>query len=111
MYAFCITELEVVGPSEVTVGTSANLTCRTTCFLPHAAVWYRNGVLFKTTSGMLSLNQVSIEDAAKYSCALSGYEHLRSPAQTLVVRCEFYLLVSKALPRGISGEQFCWTLY
>ncbi|XP_053085869.1 sialoadhesin-like [Pangasianodon hypophthalmus] len=85
-----VTDLQVIAPAEVTEGQSAVLTCKTTCSLTDPTfVWYKNrrGLTTKTTkSNKFHLQRVSSEDAGSYSCAVRGYEHLPSPAQTLSVR-------------------------
>uniref|UniRef100_A0AAY5EB24 Ig-like domain-containing protein n=1 Tax=Electrophorus electricus TaxID=8005 RepID=A0AAY5EB24_ELEEL len=59
-----VTELLVNTLLEVIEREAAVLTCITTC----------------------SLTDISSEDAGSYMCAVIGYEHLPSPAQTLTVR-------------------------
>ncbi|KAF4075478.1 hypothetical protein AMELA_G00234880 [Ameiurus melas] len=90
-----VTDLQVIAPAEVTEGQSAILICKTTCSLTDPTfIWYKNRRDFttKTTkSNELHLQPVSSEVAGSYSCAVRGYEHLPSPAQTLRVRCELYL--------------------
>ncbi|XP_053085870.1 B-cell receptor CD22-like [Pangasianodon hypophthalmus] len=85
-----VTDLQVIAPAEVTEGQSAVLTCKTTCSLTDPTfIWYKNrrGLTTKTTkSNEVHLQRVSSEDAGSYSCAVRGYEHLPSPAQTLSVR-------------------------
>ncbi|XP_053085652.1 B-cell receptor CD22-like [Pangasianodon hypophthalmus] len=85
-----VTDLQVIAPAAVTEGQSAVLTCKTTCSLTDPTfIWYKNsrGLTTKTTkSNEVHLQRVSSEDAGSYSCAVRGYEHLPSPAQTLSVR-------------------------
>ncbi|KAF4075483.1 hypothetical protein AMELA_G00234950, partial [Ameiurus melas] len=85
-----VTDLQVIAPAEVTEGQSAVLICKTTCSLTDPTfIWYKNrrDLTTKTTkSNELHLQPVSSEDAGSYSCAVRGYEHLPSPAQTLRVR-------------------------
>ncbi|XP_053085651.1 B-cell receptor CD22-like [Pangasianodon hypophthalmus] len=85
-----VTDLQVIAPAEVTEGQSAVLTCKTTCSLTDPTfIWYKNsrGLTTETTkSNEVHLQRVSSEDAGSYSCAVRGYEHLPSPAQTLSVR-------------------------
>ncbi|XP_053085655.1 B-cell receptor CD22-like [Pangasianodon hypophthalmus] len=85
-----VTDLQVIAPAEVTEGQSAVLTCKTTCSLTDPTfIWYKNrrDLTTKTTkSNEVHLQRVSSEDAGSYSCAVRGYEHLSSPAQTLSVR-------------------------
>ncbi|KAF4075482.1 hypothetical protein AMELA_G00234940, partial [Ameiurus melas] len=88
--ALTVTDLQVIAPAEVTEGQSAVLICKTTCSLTDPTfIWYKNrrDLTTKTTkSNELHLQPVSSEDAGSYSCAVRGYEHLPSPAQTLRVR-------------------------
>ncbi|KAK3510684.1 hypothetical protein QTP70_013513 [Hemibagrus guttatus] len=86
-----VTDLDLqIAPAEVTEGQSAVLTCKTTCSLTDPTfIWYKNShhLTTKTSeSNEVHLQSVSSEDAGSYSCAVRGYEHLRSPAQTLSVR-------------------------
>ncbi|KAI4902842.1 hypothetical protein NFI96_006870 [Prochilodus magdalenae] len=85
-----VTELHVEAPGEVTEGGTAVLTCRTTCSLTDPTfIWYRNGRPLTTKTikyNQLHLQPVSSEDADSYSCAVGGYQHLRSTDQTLRVR-------------------------
>ncbi|XP_053333584.1 sialoadhesin-like [Clarias gariepinus] len=80
----------VIAPAEVTEGQSAVLTCKTTCSLTDPTfIWYKNSRDLTTNtikSNEVHLQSVSSEDAGSYSCAVRGYEHLRSPAHTLRVR-------------------------
>ncbi|KAK3530149.1 hypothetical protein QTP86_016901, partial [Hemibagrus guttatus] len=86
-----VTDLDLqIAPAEVTEGQSAVLTCKTTCSLTDPTfIWYKNShhLTTKTSeSNEVHLQSVSSEDAGSYSCSVRGYEHLRSPAQTLSVR-------------------------
>ncbi|XP_053085650.1 B-cell receptor CD22-like [Pangasianodon hypophthalmus] len=85
-----VTDLQVIAPAEVSEGQSAVLTCKTTCSLTDPTfIWYKNsrGLTTNTTkSNEVHLQRVSSEDAGSYSCAVRGYEHLPSPAQTLSIR-------------------------
>ncbi|XP_060754304.1 B-cell receptor CD22-like, partial [Neoarius graeffei] len=85
-----VTDLQVIVPKKVTEGQSAVLTCKTTCSLTDPTfIWYKNSqdLTTKPTRGNeVHLQRVSSEDAGSYSCAVRGYEHLPSPAQTLSVR-------------------------
>ncbi|KAM9454279.1 B-cell receptor CD22-like isoform 1-T1 [Clarias gariepinus] len=85
-----VTDLQVIAPAEVTEGQSAVLTCKTTCSLTDPTfIWYKNSRDLTTNtikSNEVHLQSVSSEDAGSYSCAVRGYEHLRSPAHTLRVR-------------------------
>uniref|UniRef100_A0AAY5EEX1 Ig-like domain-containing protein n=1 Tax=Electrophorus electricus TaxID=8005 RepID=A0AAY5EEX1_ELEEL len=55
------------------------LRCSSTCTLPNnpTYIWYRNGHN-QNTNGLYMYG--SSEDAGSYSCAVRGYEELRSPA-------------------------------
>ncbi|XP_035376565.1 uncharacterized protein LOC118240407 [Electrophorus electricus] len=59
-----------------------HLICSSTCTLPNnpTYIWYRNGqpVYNQNTNGLYVYD--SSEDAGSYSCAVRGYEELRSPA-------------------------------
>ncbi|XP_053333591.1 B-cell receptor CD22-like [Clarias gariepinus] len=85
-----VTDLQVIAPAEVTEGQSAVLTCKTTCNLTDPTfIWYKNSRDLTTNtikSNKVHLQSVSSEDAGSYSCAVRGYKHLPSPAQTLSVR-------------------------
>ncbi|KAF5906472.1 B-cell receptor CD22-like, partial [Clarias magur] len=85
-----VTDLQLIAPAEVTEGQSAVLICKTTCSLTDPTfIWYKNSRDLTTNtikSNEVHLQPVSSEDAGSYSCAVRGYEHLPSPAQTLSVR-------------------------
>ncbi|KAI4885588.1 hypothetical protein NFI96_007814 [Prochilodus magdalenae] len=85
-----VTDLHVEAPGEVTEGGTADLTCRTTCSLTDPTfIWYKNGRPLTTKTiknNQLHLQTVSSEDAGSYSCAVRGYQHLRSTNQNLRVR-------------------------
>ncbi|KAI4902846.1 hypothetical protein NFI96_026845 [Prochilodus magdalenae] len=82
--------LRVEAPGEVTEGQTAVLTCNTTCSLTDPTfTWYKNGRPLTTKNiknNQLHLQPVSSEDAGSYSCAVGGYQHLRSTDQNLRVR-------------------------
>ncbi|KAI4902844.1 hypothetical protein NFI96_026844 [Prochilodus magdalenae] len=84
-----VTELNVEIPTEVTEGETAVLTCGTTCRLTEKTfLWYKNGRPLTTKTiknNQLHLQTVSSEDAGSYSCAVGGYQHLRSTDQKLRV--------------------------
>uniref|UniRef100_A0A4W4ELB1 Ig-like domain-containing protein n=1 Tax=Electrophorus electricus TaxID=8005 RepID=A0A4W4ELB1_ELEEL len=86
-----VTELLVNTLLEVIEREAAVLTCTTTCSLTDSPtfIWYKNGRRLSSNTNPLHLRPVSSEDAGSYMCAVRGYEHLPSPAQTLTVRCEF----------------------
>ncbi|XP_035390437.1 B-cell receptor CD22-like, partial [Electrophorus electricus] len=83
-----VTELHVNTPPEVTERETAVLNCTTTCSLSDSPtfIWYKNGRPLSSSTNPLHLQPVSSEDADSYMCAVRGYEHLPSPAQTLTVR-------------------------
>uniref|UniRef100_A0A4W4E3H3 Ig-like domain-containing protein n=1 Tax=Electrophorus electricus TaxID=8005 RepID=A0A4W4E3H3_ELEEL len=72
----------------VTEREAAVLTCTTSCSLTDSPtfIWYKNGRCLSSSTNPLHLRPVSSEDAGSYMCAVRGYEHLPSPAQTLTVR-------------------------
>ncbi|XP_035376656.1 uncharacterized protein LOC118240431 [Electrophorus electricus] len=63
-------------------GQTVRLSCSSTCTLPNnpTYIWYRNGqpVYNQNTNGLYVYD--SSEDAGSYSCAVRGYEELRSTA-------------------------------
>ncbi|KAM9454162.1 B-cell receptor CD22-like [Clarias gariepinus] len=85
-----VTDLQVIAPAEVIETQSAVLTCKTTCSLTDPTfIWYKTSRDLTTNtikSNKVRLQSVSSEDAGSYSCAVTGYEHLPSPAHTLRVR-------------------------
>uniref|UniRef100_A0AAY5EUB6 Ig-like domain-containing protein n=1 Tax=Electrophorus electricus TaxID=8005 RepID=A0AAY5EUB6_ELEEL len=87
--ALTVTELRVETPEHVTEGNTTHLTCRTDCRLPDTAAftWYKNGqrILTEKQENILSLKPTQ-KDTGSSRCAVRGYEHLPSPAQTLTVR-------------------------
>uniref|UniRef100_A0A4W4DM64 Ig-like domain-containing protein n=1 Tax=Electrophorus electricus TaxID=8005 RepID=A0A4W4DM64_ELEEL len=87
--ALTVTELRVETPEHVTEGNTTHLTCRTDCRLPDTAAftWYKNGqrILTEKQENILSLKPTQ-KDTDSSRCAVRGYEHLPSPAQTLTVR-------------------------
>ncbi|KAI4892585.1 hypothetical protein NFI96_008376 [Prochilodus magdalenae] len=98
-----VTDLQVEAPGEVTEGGTAVLTCNTTCSLTDPTfIWYKNGRPLTTKiikNNQLHLQTVSSEDAGSYSCAVGGYQHLRSTDQKLRVRYP-----PKNVSVSISGE-------
>ncbi|XP_051983395.1 B-cell receptor CD22-like isoform X2 [Xyrauchen texanus] len=82
--------LSVVIFGEVIEGNQANLFCKTTCNLRHnpKIVWYNNSIPFSesVSTNELLLQSVGSDDTGRYSCAVTQYEHLPSPAVTLNVR-------------------------
>ncbi|XP_035390603.1 B-cell receptor CD22-like, partial [Electrophorus electricus] len=83
-----VTELLVNTLLEVIEREAAVLTCATSCSLTDSPtfIWYKNGRPLSSNTNPLHLRPVSSEDAGSYMCAVRGYEHLPSPAQTLTVR-------------------------
>ncbi|KAI4904735.1 hypothetical protein NFI96_023553 [Prochilodus magdalenae] len=85
-----VTDLSVEAPGEVAEGGTAVLTCRTTCSLTDPTfIWYKNGRPLTTNTiknNQLHLQTVSSEDSGSYSCAVRGYQHLRSTDQSLRVQ-------------------------
>ncbi|ROJ08958.1 B-cell receptor CD22 [Anabarilius grahami] len=74
----------------VKAGDSVTLTCKSSCSLTEQTtfIWYRNTLRF--TEGIVKENQlhlqsVSHHDAGDYRCAVTGHEHLISPAVHLNV--------------------------
>ncbi|KAL1005628.1 hypothetical protein UPYG_G00061550 [Umbra pygmaea] len=68
----------------VTEGDRVTLNCITTCNLIGSTyIWYKNGQFINNTR--LYLNPVSSMDAGNYSCAVKGFDDLRSPEETLTV--------------------------
>ncbi|KAK3530648.1 hypothetical protein QTP86_030913, partial [Hemibagrus guttatus] len=110
-----VTDLDLqIPPAEVTEGQSAVLTCKTTCSLTDPTfIWYKNShhLTTKTNeSNEVHLQSVSSEDAGSYSCAVRGYEHLRSPAQTLSVRYPPKNVLVSISPSGDTVEGSSVTL-
>ncbi|XP_051559436.1 B-cell receptor CD22-like isoform X2 [Myxocyprinus asiaticus] len=83
-----VLSVEISG--EVIEGNQANLFCKTTCNLRYnpKIAWYKNSIFFSESfsTNELLLQSVSSDDTGKYSCAVTKYEHLPSPAVTLNVR-------------------------
>ncbi|KAI4895900.1 hypothetical protein NFI96_014987, partial [Prochilodus magdalenae] len=97
-----VTDLHVEAPKEVTEGGTAVLTCNVTCNLTDPTfIWHKNGRPLTTKTiknNQLHLQTVSSEDAGSYSCAVGGYDHLRSTDQNLRVRSP----VSLDPPKNVS---------
>ncbi|KAI4877574.1 hypothetical protein NFI96_004649 [Prochilodus magdalenae] len=101
-----LTCFHVETPETVKETQPAILTCRTTCNLTDPSfIWYKNGqLLTNKTNNQLHLQTVSREDAGSYSCAVVGYEHLRSTDQNLrVTYPPKNVLVSISPPGYIAG--------
>ncbi|KAL1005621.1 hypothetical protein UPYG_G00061460 [Umbra pygmaea] len=81
-----VTGLQVkMSATTVTEGDRVTLTCITTCNLPGSTyIWYKNRQLINNNTS-LYLNPVSSMDAGNYSCAVNGFNDLRSPEKTLTV--------------------------
>ncbi|KAK6300911.1 hypothetical protein J4Q44_G00290090 [Coregonus suidteri] len=78
-------------PTSVSEGKRVTLRCRTKCTvgLNPTYIWYKNGQRLTnpiTSYNSLILDPVCSEDAGNYSCALEGFERIRSPEETLTVR-------------------------
>ncbi|XP_045072683.1 uncharacterized protein LOC121555889 [Coregonus clupeaformis] len=80
-----VTDLQVKETPATEEG-KVTLTCSTTCTLTDNSnpsyIWYKNRQRLtnpNTQDNYLSLDQISSEDAGSYSCAVKGYENLRSP--------------------------------
>uniref|UniRef100_A0A8B9HQQ6 Ig-like domain-containing protein n=1 Tax=Astyanax mexicanus TaxID=7994 RepID=A0A8B9HQQ6_ASTMX len=84
-------QLMVVVPERVSEGNATLLTCATTCNLTEKATftWFKNGRLLQTNNqdlNTLYIQSTRIDDAARYCCAVKGYEHRCSPEVFLNVR-------------------------
>uniref|UniRef100_A0AAY5F218 Ig-like domain-containing protein n=1 Tax=Electrophorus electricus TaxID=8005 RepID=A0AAY5F218_ELEEL len=79
------TDLHVDTIQAVREGNITVLTYTTTCSPADSPtfIWCKNGRSLSSSTNPLQLQPVSIEDAGSYMCAVRGYEHLPSPAQTL----------------------------
>ncbi|XP_035376650.1 sialoadhesin-like [Electrophorus electricus] len=74
-----VTDLKVMRPN--TYRWTTKLHCSSTCTLPNnpTYIWYRNGQpVYKQNTNELYMYDYS--GAGSYSCAVRGYEELRSPA-------------------------------
>ncbi|XP_036428320.1 B-cell receptor CD22-like [Colossoma macropomum] len=74
-----VTDLKVTVSD--TDGGVKKLTCSSTCTLPNPTyIWYKNRQpVFNQNRNELNLRDRTV-DAGSYSCAVKGYEELRSPA-------------------------------
>ncbi|XP_036428399.1 sialoadhesin-like [Colossoma macropomum] len=74
-----VTDLKVTVSD--TDGGVKKLTCSSTCTLPNSTyIWYKNRQpVFNQNRNELNLRDRTV-DAGSYSCAVKGYEELRSPA-------------------------------
>ncbi|XP_016358130.1 B-cell receptor CD22-like [Sinocyclocheilus anshuiensis] len=85
-----VTDLQVETEQSVKEGDSVRLMCKSSCSLPQQTtfIWYRNTQ--RLTTGVITVNQLQLQsvsryDAGNYQCAVSGYQHLPSPAVYLNV--------------------------
>ncbi|XP_042573302.1 B-cell receptor CD22-like [Cyprinus carpio] len=86
-----VTDLQVETQQSVKEGDSVTLTCKSSCSLPQQTtfIWFRKrqrltrGII---TENQLQLQSVSRQDSGNYQCAVSGYQHLKSPPVYLQVR-------------------------
>ncbi|TRY86108.1 hypothetical protein DNTS_030191 [Danionella cerebrum] len=85
-----VTELRVELPDEPLEGSSAALTCKSSCNLPNTTnfIWSKNQKLLSESQGSnhLSLSPITREDAGNYSCASTEPKHLQSASVALSVR-------------------------
>ncbi|XP_036428410.1 sialoadhesin-like [Colossoma macropomum] len=83
-----------------TDGGVKKLTCSSTCTLPNPTyIWYKNRQpVFNQNRNELNLRDRTV-DAGSYSCAVKGYEELRSPAV-----CVFDLQVKVEGPAATASE-------
>ncbi|KAL1005627.1 hypothetical protein UPYG_G00061540 [Umbra pygmaea] len=81
-----VTGLQVnMSGTTLTERDSVTLNCSTTCNLTGSTyIWYKNRQLINNHTS-LYLNPVSSMDAGNYSCAVKGFDDLRSPEETLTV--------------------------
>uniref|UniRef100_A0A3B4FNJ8 Ig-like domain-containing protein n=1 Tax=Pundamilia nyererei TaxID=303518 RepID=A0A3B4FNJ8_9CICH len=81
LFSIIISELQVkVIPA--TEGQTVTLMCSSSCPLtekPAAYIWYKNREFFYEDWSPWYQELLSSEEAATYSCAVKGYEHLRAP--------------------------------
>uniref|UniRef100_A0A8C1AHD9 Ig-like domain-containing protein n=2 Tax=Cyprinus carpio carpio TaxID=630221 RepID=A0A8C1AHD9_CYPCA len=85
-----VTDLQVETQQSVKEGDSVTLTCKSSCSLPQQTtfIWFRKRQ--KLTRGIITENQlqlqsVSRQDSGNYQCAVSEYQHLKSPPVYLQV--------------------------
>ncbi|XP_036419991.1 uncharacterized protein LOC118803638 isoform X1 [Colossoma macropomum] len=93
-----VTDLKVTVSD--TDGGVKKLTCSSTCTLPNPTyIWYKNRQpVFNQNRNELNLRDRTV-DAGSYSCAVKGYEELRSPAV-----CVFDLQVKVDGPAATASE-------
>uniref|UniRef100_A0A9J8ARR5 Ig-like domain-containing protein n=1 Tax=Cyprinus carpio carpio TaxID=630221 RepID=A0A9J8ARR5_CYPCA len=85
-----VTDLQVETQQSVKEGDSVTLTCKSSCSLPQQTtfIWFRNTQRLTTgiiTENQLQLQSVSRQDSGNYQCAVSEYQHLKSPPVYLQV--------------------------
>uniref|UniRef100_A0A8C1YIU3 Ig-like domain-containing protein n=1 Tax=Cyprinus carpio TaxID=7962 RepID=A0A8C1YIU3_CYPCA len=85
-----VTDLQVETQQSVKVRDSVTLTCKSSCSLPQQTtfIWFRNRQRLTTgiiTENQLQLQSVSRHDSGNYQCAVSEYQHLKSPPVYLQV--------------------------
>ena len=76
-----------------TEGQRVTLVCSSSCPLTDnpTYIWYQNRQVVtqeQSQQNYVVLEPVSSQHAGEYSCALKGQEDLKSPGETLTVRCE-----------------------
>uniref|UniRef100_A0A8C1S0W9 Ig-like domain-containing protein n=1 Tax=Cyprinus carpio TaxID=7962 RepID=A0A8C1S0W9_CYPCA len=92
-----VTDLQVETQQSVKERDSVTLTCKSSCSLPQQTtfIWFRNTQRLTTgiiTENQLQLQSVSRQDSGNYQCAVSEYQHLKSPPVYLQVGCEYKLI-------------------
>uniref|UniRef100_A0A8C1YEU8 Ig-like domain-containing protein n=1 Tax=Cyprinus carpio TaxID=7962 RepID=A0A8C1YEU8_CYPCA len=85
-----LSDLQVETQQSVKEGDSVTLTCKSSCSLPQQTtfIWFRNTQRLTTgiiTENQLQLQSVSRHDSGNYQCAVSEYQHLKSPPVYLQV--------------------------
>uniref|UniRef100_A0A8C1UUX4 Ig-like domain-containing protein n=1 Tax=Cyprinus carpio TaxID=7962 RepID=A0A8C1UUX4_CYPCA len=85
-----LSDLQVETQQSVKVRDSVTLTCKSSCSLPQQTtfIWFRNTQRLTTgiiTENQLQLQSVSLQDSGNYQCAVSEYQHLKSPPVYLQV--------------------------
>ncbi|XP_024656575.1 B-cell receptor CD22 [Maylandia zebra] len=102
-----VTELQVkVIPA--TEGQTVTLMCSSSCPLtekPAAYIWYKNREFLYEDWSPWYQELLSSEEAATYSCAVKGYEHLRAPEVSVGSITETCLSVTYAKGRMCSSQQ------
>uniref|UniRef100_A0A8C1QLG5 Ig-like domain-containing protein n=1 Tax=Cyprinus carpio TaxID=7962 RepID=A0A8C1QLG5_CYPCA len=85
-----VTDLQVETQQSVKERGSVTLTCKSSCSLPQQTtfIWFRNTQRLTPgfiTENQLQLQSVSLQDSGNYQCAVSEYQHLKSPPVYLQV--------------------------